>query len=530
MKTLLLVLPITVVGCAGGCSGDDGEPPDPELVETDRGTVRGFRDGALYSFRGIPYAAPPTGARRLRPPEPAAAWDGVRDATRFGSVCVQPNNFTGSNWTFLGDEDCLTVNVWTPDPSPDANLPVLFYIHGGGYFIGSGSGGELTEVTDPFNPRHLVAQNPAVVVTINYRLGILGFLAHRALAAESGYGGSGNYGFMDQIQALEWVQANIREFGGDPSRVLVFGVSAGGGSTSVMVAARQAAGLFSSAVLESPAGITYGKAEMEAQGDRVATAAGCATAPDVTACFRGLDAKALASSVSTSYEHGVGQAYFGPTVDGHILPRTLIDIYASGDYNRVPLIVGTTAEEFSWIIWGVFPTPITTDAEYRQTIVSVFGEAAADNMIALYPPADYPSHQDALSAIYSDFTYTCPAREITRRMAASQPGVRRYIYTHTFRRGPNAVYRASHGFDDLMVWGAATDLDAEEQALAETMRRYWFRLAATGTPEGAGDPPWPTYDIARDSYVALDTPIAQRAGYRTVHCDAWEAFVVGSGR
>ena len=527
MKRLVVLL--AVAGCSGG--GDDDPIQPPEIVETDSGAVRGVHDGALFAFRGIPYAAPPIGDLRFRPPEPPAAWDGVRDATAFGSVCVQPDNFTGSNWTYLGSEDCLTINVWTPDPSPDAELPVLFYIHGGGYFIGSGSGLENDDPALEIDPRHLVADRRAVVVTINYRLGILGFLVHPALAAASGYGGSGNYGFMDQILALRWVKSNIREFGGDPQRVMVFGVSAGGGSTGVMVASPQAAGLVSSAILESPSGMTYPRAEQEAQGNRIAMAASCATAADVIACLRAMDAKTLADVVSLSYQHGVGEASFGPTVDGYILPRTQMDMFAAGEHNHMPLVIGTTAEEFSWLIWGVFPTPITSDTEYRATLEAVFGATAADGLFALYPPGDYPSYQDALSAIYSDFTYTCPAREIARRLSASQDEeVRRYIYTHTFHGGPYAAYRAGHGFDDLTLWGYSPQLDAQEQAMGDTMRRYWHRFAATGSPEGAGDPAWPTYDAATDRYFAIDTPMAVRAGYRTVTCDAWEPWVTSYGR
>src|SRR5580658_4926546 len=331
---------------AGTLSGSATNGP---VAGTANGAVRGLAEGAVNDFLGIPYAAPPVGALRWRPPQPAASWSGIRDATKFAPHCPQLASPFGQAST---SEDCLFLNVFTPSQQkPDSPHPVMVWIHGGALVTGE---------SDDYNPAKLV-EDGVTVVTINYRLGALGFMAHPALADANGQ--SGDYGLMDQQAALRWVQRNIASFGGDPRNVTIFGESAGGLSVLSQVASPQAKGLFEKAIAESGSyNLTQTSlASAETAGEAFATTAGCAS--QTAACLRSLPVSTILADQDASG--------YTPNINSEVLPQSLGTAFATGDFNRVPIINGTNHDE-----WRLFVAlselegnPVTA-ANYQAMISS----------------------------------------------------------------------------------------------------------------------------------------------------------------
>ena len=327
-------------------------PASPGEVLIATGVVRGVADGNTYAYKGIPFAAPPTGPLRFAPPAPPACWGNVRDASTAGPVCMQ---FDSQHQNIVGDEDCLTLNLWTPaTATASSHLPVLFFIHGGGHQIGDQS--ELASSVLLYNGRPLVESQNVVLVTANYRLGPLGYLANAQLAAADPHGSTGNYGTLDQIAALKWVQDNIQPFGGDASRVMVFGESAGGEAVCTLLASPLAAGLFSSAVSESGPCLALALDKAESYGDTVVSAVGCTGDADVPACLRGKSASDLVQT-----EPGPGDTQVIATFGGY-----WASLAASGDPN------GTGRVAWEAVRTGndalvVIDATVTTDSRYHNT-------------------------------------------------------------------------------------------------------------------------------------------------------------------
>lgn len=494
---------------------------EPGVVATDRGAVRGIALGGVRSYRGVPFAAPPVGALRWRAPEPAACWSGVRDANAFGAACPQLDAMGDPT----GQEDCLTLNVWTPEAAPATPLPVLFFVHGGGFNQGS-SAVSVGDVA-VYDGRALAARG-AVVVTVNYRLGALGFLSHASLDGESADGASGNYGLQDVVAALRWVQANVRRFHGDPSRVMLFGESAGGVAVCALAASPLARGLFSTAVIESGGCAVQPRSTANGAGDRLVAAAGCGGRPDAAACLRaqapGAILRALPAVVT-----GATPNDFGPSVDGRVLPRAVLEAVAAGAHLRVPVIVGTNADEAA----RMAPATVLTEAQYlasARAYLAQYGLPAAqvDAVLALYPSASFPTPRAALAALITDTRWTCPARAIARTFRGAQTeGVYRYFFTKSLdpTRAPLAARDgAYHGLELFYVFGslnvAGYRPSAADLALSEALQGYWLRFAATGDPNGGGAPAWPAYDAATDPHLVLDTTVAAANGVRAGRCDA----------
>lgn len=520
-------------GGSGGSGGSSGarcaveSSNDAGVVALDSGLVRGTKESSSWVFRGIPYATPPTGDKRWKPPELAACWEGVRDANAFGAVCPQLDKTKQP----IGNEDCLTLNVWMPDSAGAGQgpLPVLFFIHGGGNIQGSSS--EAVAGTAPiYNGLDLSEANKAIVVTINYRLGPLGFFALPELSQESAWGASGNYGLLDQIAALEWVRTNIGAFGGDHSRVLVFGESAGAVDTITLTASPLTKGLFSAALAQSggATAIPLKDAEM-AMADRVAMTS-CASASDRLGCLRGKTADELVTELPGSINIGgtsVGNAAgnYGPIIDGHVLPKSTSLIFAAGEHNHIPFAIGTNSEELAELL----AIKVTTEAQFQNVINLNFGALAPD-VLAAYPVADYPSPQDALIAVYSDLRFTCPARVLAASISKTQTEpVYRYFFTRRATT-PQGEKPAQHGIELLYVFHTLTDIPLYNPAqadlgLSDAMMGYWGRFGATGDPNGSGAVPWPKYDAAKDSYLGLDSTITSGEGVRTAQCDAWEQIL-----
>jgi para-nitrobenzyl esterase len=515
----IIVAAIVACSVAVGAPTDMSAAPKSPIVVTDKGPVRGVASGAMKEFRGIPYAAAPVGDLRWRPPQEHARWRGVLDATEFGAHCPQVATPYGTAST---TEDCLFLNVFTPDATDRGRrhlLPVMFWIHGGALVVGE---------SDGYDPAPLVGEG-VVVVTINYRLGELGFLAHPALGAESPTGASGNYGLLDQQAAMRWVQHNIRAFGGDPDNVTIFGESAGGLSVHSQLASPLAADLFHKAIVESGAYSLdqSSLATAEAAGTAFAARAGCA---DQTAdCLRSLSIPTiLATQTAATME---------PNLDGYVLPLTVRSAFTTGQFNRVPVIEGSTHDE-----WRLFvaQTEATTDirlsaAGYIPAIAATLGVPlqAAAAIAAEYPLADYPSPSAALGAVGTDVVFACNARISVRDLSQFAS-----TYQYEFNDPdapmlffppvsfPTGAYHASELQYLFNLPGTpvpSPGLTPQQGQLSDAMVGYWTQFARSGDPNSPGAPSWPRYG-ANDEFQSLQpaTPTT-KTGFTIDHkCAFWD--------
>ena len=495
-------------------------PAADGVVHTTSGAFSGVATAGGSAWLGIPFAEPPVGDLRFRAPVPRACVPGVTPADAFGPACPQLEAGAA-----IGEEDCLQLNVWAPEDAA-GDLPVLVWVHGGGNVIGSTSArsGDVAI----YDGAALAERFGAVVVTTNYRLGALGFLAHEALGAESGAAGdSGAWGLRDQLLALGWVRDNIAAFGGNPGRVLLFGESAGAVDTCALVTSPLGAGLFDAALLQSGGCLATPLAEAEASGAAHATTLGCDTAVDIPACLRDLDVTALSGlSEDPIGAYGIpGQGGFGPVVDGVVLVQDPFDALVAGAQNDVPLVVGANSDETSqWV-------PTLTDAEYEALVRGSVGRYAAD-VLALYPLTDFDTPREAWVAVTTDATFVCPARQIARAAAESQTSpVYRYFFSNAPNGASGAAYGAWHGLEilfvfqqlDAIVASTGYRADAGDYAVESAMGAAWVALAATGSPDADALPAaWPAYDPATDPYLDFGDPLAVGAGLRTARCDLWD--------
>ena len=502
-------------------------PSDPLLVLTDKGPVRGVAGPGVRRFLGIPYAAPPVGERRWRSPVPPEAWTEVRDATEPAAFCPQVIPFLNVS---AGSEDCLVVNVVTPDPPPPTPAPVMVWIHGGAFntndgrqLIGSTEGGVIA------------GSSGAVVVTLNYRLGQLGFLAHPALSAEDpGHPGSGNFGIEDQIAALQWVQRNIAAFGGDPNNVTIFGESAGGWSVCILLASPAASGLFQRAIVESGLCVQplSDLTEAERQGQRFAELLGCGDAPDVLACMRAAPADqviaTLPSDPNVVFSKGEYGSWF-PVVDGNVIPQPLEDLFRAGEFNRVPVLIGSNRDEGTLFVAQAFDeqgAPLAAD-QYRDALAYFVPDpAAADAVAARYPLEAYPVPGAALAAAFGDGFLACPTIDTASLLA---PYVPTYLYQFDY---PDAEFPvafessfdlgAFHSAEIQFVFGvpARDPFTPEQSDLSRQMIGYWTRFAAGGDPNGGGAPSWPRLD-QDGRYLTFDRDVGTAAGAKREKCAFW---------
>ncbi|HUQ06195.1 MAG TPA: carboxylesterase/lipase family protein [Kofleriaceae bacterium] len=510
------------------CSGDDGggdvdggdgdgggedastacqlkvQPTVPaERVATTSGVVRGAQDGETWAYKRVPYAAPPIGDLRLRAPQPPVCPTEEIDATAFGLACSQLDETS----TYRGDENCLFLNIWAPAASA-APRPVMFWIHGGGNAVGTAS--------DPiYDGRRLAERGDVVVVTINYRLGQLGFLADASLAEN---GAVGNYGTLDQIAALRWVRDNIEAFGGDPRNVTVFGESAGGRNTCTLLAAPGAEGLFHRALVQSGAcKFIDTAAEAQTTADAVATALACTG--DRAACFRAATAEQL-TRANAQPVGALAAGTYGSVIDGVTLVEQPEAAIAAGRHHHMPFAIGANADETAR------EAPASLNETAYQNLVRAQYGAIGNAVLAQYPSANYASPRAAYVRLTTDSRFVCPSREIAAHADAGQTEP---VYRYFFRYAPNAL-GAPHGldvpfvfgtFDAILVNGAPYEPSGNELALSAAMQGYWSSFARTGAP--GGTPAWPAYDPS-DTALVLDAPATTEAAIRDTDCDFWRPY------
>ncbi|HEV2937200.1 MAG TPA: carboxylesterase family protein [Streptosporangiaceae bacterium] len=510
-----------LIAAAPAVSASAGGPVAGPEAGTANGPVRGLANGTVDEFLGIPYAAPPVGALRWQPPQPAASWSGVRDATQFAPHCPQLGGPFGLAST---SENCLFLNVFTPrHHRAGSHFPVMVWIHGGALVTGE---------SNDYDPTQLVADG-VTVVTINYRLGALGFLAHPALADANGQ--SGDYGLMDQQAALRWVQRNIARFGGNPHDVTVFGESAGGLSTLSQVASPQARGLFERAIVESGSyNLTQAPlASAESAGEAFATKAGCAS--QTAACLRSLPVSTILADQDASG--------YTPNVNSEVLPETLGTAFATGDFNRVPIINGTNRDE--WRLFVALDALVgnrVTTSNYQSMISATLGVPAAVAAIiaARYPLAAYPSPSVALGAVGTDAIFACPALTIDQSVSRFVPT---FAYEFSDENAPELFlprvsfpYGAAHASEIQYLMGLPTAafpqaLSAQQQRLAATMKGYWTKFAKRGFPATFGTPFWPVFNDLTQEMQSLAPPAPRtETGFASTHnCVFWTALEAGAG-
>ncbi|HWQ34295.1 MAG TPA: carboxylesterase/lipase family protein [Blastocatellia bacterium] len=515
-RSIILALLLTLILTAGAFAQD--------RVRIADGTLEGTTDKStgVRSFRGIPFAAPPVGELRWKPPQPVVKWQGVRRADKFGPRCMQRPIFGDMNFRSDGmSEDCLCLNVWTPAKSGREKLPVLVYFYGGGFVAGDGS--------EPRYDGESMAKKGIVAVTVNYRLGVFGFFAHPELTKESPHHASGNYGLLDQHAALKWVEQNIAAFGGDPKRVTIAGESAGSVSVSAQMASPLSKGLIAGAIGESGSLLGTLSAvpltEGEQMGMKFAASLGKGNQPSL-AELRAMSAEQLLEATARP-----GLPWFTPTVDGYFLPKPPLEIFAAGEQAHVPLLAGSNSEEMGYV--AILGREKPTVENYRKALVRLYGDKA-DEIFKLYPATNETEVMDAAQDLAGDrfisystwkwvdlatktggkptyyYLYARPRPPMRPEMGDAVPGLAGGVV-----RGQQAAQRpqsrgAVHSAEIEYAMG---NLDSnkvyawtpDDYKVSKVMQEYFANFIKTGNPNGKGLPQWPQFSAGQRMIIDVST-------------------------
>ena len=478
-------------------------PAAETVVEAPAGTVEGVAENGVASFKGIPYAAAPVGDLRWQPPVEPAPWDGVRDATQFGPACYQPTVPGAANSIYHEEigpmsEDCLSLNIWAPENA--SNAPVLVWIHGGALVSGASS-------FDMYDGSRLARQG-VVVVSINYRLGALGFLAHPELSAESPQGISGNYGLMDQVAALRWIEGNISAFGGNPQNVTIAGESAGALSVMWLMTAPPARGLFDKAIMQSAYMISspalkeaeHGHVSAEAMGTWLQ---GQLAAPDLAAMREMAPGELVNRAARAGY-------LIWSTVDGKLIPDQIAETFDRGEQAPVPVLAGFNSGEIRSLRRLLPPAPATSSG-YEAKIREAYGDLA-EVFLALYP-AD--TIDESMLATTRDALYGWTAERLARKQTLLGQDGFLYLFDHGYPEADKAGLHAFHASEIPYVFGTIHETapnwpkiprNAQERELSDAMLQYWATFARDGQPRAHGQPDWPAYGPQAAFVVFDDTP------------------------
>ncbi len=500
-----------------------------QVVNTLYGPVQGFTQDGIAAFLGIPFASPPVDALRWKPPVPLSSWTEVRPALTYPPECPQKsyaqNDTVG---TIIGEEDCLYLNVWTPDLN--GSLPVMVFIHGGGNQ--QGSTGQTAFGARLYEGKLLAQRGGVVVVTVQYRLGALGNLVHPGLEEESTYGKAGNYGTLDLLAALQWVQQNIAAFGGSPERVTIFGESAGGVNVGNLMVMPAAKGLFHRAIIQSATPRLKAYAVARSEGIAFAQKLGAAGTPEHQVAFlRALPPDSLVRDDTSPISSGIAQGTWQPVQDGYWFPQMPMDAIRSGQHHRVPLLIGSNSEEMSLNVPLVF-TPAMLQAFVQSTIPLPYRQ----QVLALYPPGTTNEQaRTSYVALVSDAQFTSTTRRVANCVSHNQAEpVWRYFFTFSHTVPLLAPFGAYHGMELFYVFntwektslGSGPFFSLADDSMQQLMVRYWTNFARTGDPNGGDLAPWPRYDGTMDCYMELKAaPNGQSCGLRTAECNLWDQIV-----
>jgi para-nitrobenzyl esterase len=521
MKLIIGVLLLAASALANGLD---------TLVKIDTGWVSGSGTGVRV-YKGIPYAAPPTGQLRWKPPQPAQPWKGILVAKSFPANCPQMPLVPGPQ-----SEDCLGLNVWTPARSAGAKLPVMVWIYGGGFQIGATS-------QSAYDGEALAAQG-VVLVSVNYRLGVFGFLAHPALNQESPHGVSGNYALLDMVAALQWVKRNIGAFGGDPNNVTIFGESAGGTAVCLLMVVPQAEGLFQKVISESAAWMFgpvshlteswYGRMPMSKFGEKLG--------PDLAA-LRAKSAadlmKTLPPPISRNDAADRGEAYM-PVVDGWVIPDDPARLFASGKFHHVALIAGTNADEGT-LMGG---PPVRSLEQYRKWAAQKLGPLA-DRLLTLYPAATDAEAHAAAAKSSGDLVFLYGTRSVLRAASKLNPNAFQYQFTRVNGVGRQIHWGSFHASEIPYVWETLPDsvygtqanmigdfsinpdtYNEQDRKLSQAMSAAWVAFAKSGSPNGPGLTEWPAFG-GHESYMEFGDQIAAKRSLRKTEIDFMSEFTEG---
>jgi para-nitrobenzyl esterase len=475
-----------------------------EPVKVEGGLLKGTVEDGLTIFRGIPYAAPPIADLRWRPPKPALKWSGVRSAEQFGRACMQSNGAIDN--LPAPSEDCLYLNVWTPAKRATDKLPVLVWIHGGGFVAGTPA--------EKLYHAEWLAKKDVVVVSVSYRLGVFGFLAHPELSAESERHVSGNYGLLDMIAGLQWVQRNISAFGGDPKRVTIQGESAGSAAVSMLCGSPVTKGFFRGAIAES--GASFGPVRDDATFGEMQPLASAEKAGAAWLSSAGMDSIAKARKTSAEEVLKKSPRQMGlsrPNMDGWVIVGDQYKLYEAGNYADVPVIVGYNSDE-----GATFPSPKSHDA-YVKNVRERY-QQFADKILALYPGGDRPQEKRTARNLIRDSSFGWNAWTWARlQTKTGKSKVFLYYFDEPAEIPPGTDptgYGARHASELPYIFRQLTEHgrpapSARDEALSEMLRTYWTNFVKTGDPNGAGNPKWPAYDESNPQMLHI-TPESTKAG------------------
>lgn len=480
-----------------GLSCGTGFAEEKGVVRIAEGPVSGVEDDGLRVYLGVPYATPPVGSLRWKPPQPAAPWKDVRACTEFGPACPQPRQQEGGKYS----EDCLYLNVWTPARKAGMRLPVMVWIHGGGFNFGAASQAEYHGAN--------LARKGVVVVTLNYRLGPLGYLVHPGLDRESPGTTSGNYGLLDQMAALKWVRRNIAAFGGDPGNVTIFGQSAGSRSVSLLLLSPQARGLFHKAIAQSGGPIlgsellnpafNGNKSSVSEMGETLARRLGC-EGPNALGCMRAKTATQVVAAAACDTSLFAEEIFFAPVFDGSVLPRDPVSTLRSGRQQPVPVIAGSTANEGALYLTGEKNLDLP---RYEKFLEARFGPQTREAR-AMFPAATDADVPGAIDRLITVGANAQPARFTAGN--AAKTGNRAWLF-HFTRVPATRLAKAGgahHGVDLAYVFGNLDEpgaYDLTDRSLSDQMMGYWVNFARTGDPNGPGLPAWPAFTVANEAHM-----------------------------
>jgi para-nitrobenzyl esterase len=502
---------LVLVFFASACSS----PSLTTTVEVTGGTIEGIKQDGLFIYKGIPFAAPPVGDLRWKSPAPVEAWTGVRKADTFGPACMQAANAMGN--TSPVDEDCLYLNVWTPAKKPDEKLPVIFWVHGGGFSGGSTS--------TPMYDGTGFARKGVVMVSVAYRVGPFGFFAHPELSRESGRG-SGAYGLEDMIAGLEWAKKNVGRFGGDPANVTLFGHSAGGMAVNMLAASPVARDLFHRVICMS--GGSFAPLQTTNQGGMGLGIQALELAESNGDEFlKRLGAADIASARSLSAEEiqqglagGMGMR-FRPGADGYVVPDDLYSLYKEGRFNDTPILVGYTSNELGGFGGGASITP----AQFEQQIRSQYGPHA-DALLGVYPHSTDAEAAKSSREISRDSTFAW-STWTWGRLQSENGGGRAFGYYYDHYEPP--ADGAGHGSDVPYAFqtlgGPGDGPDPEDQRLSDMISSYWVNFAVSGDPNGPGLPEWPAFTGTDQKVMVFDAASGARPEPNLDKLKAYDGYI-----